>query len=387
MGVAGVHTAEQIAEFLGDGETRLIAAAYRDPSRAGELFVLPDGRAVGLRAWTKQQLRCMFQDCSAPELTTVSRANGRDGFRHGAGGGKHAAESVNHRQGKAVVANWLHEVYPHSLVEVEYATDTQRSSVADVMLVHESGQRVAFEVQYAALPVAEWRRRHESYVRQGVVDVWLWGHTRVRQSRREYATGPYRLDDVQNELQQQDMRVTFLNPETGQLGIAVDRWEGRACLAYRREYSLQVHELSAARASRNGITSPLISRLLEVAHERASQLARELEELEQARLERERAEAEAAAAEEARVAARRAQLERDMDAVGRRARSGTSRGERVADPPDSRRPTGPIDPAYAAANGLCRMCGLRLDPILTKGVHVGPCEEREERMHRNPSVF
>jgi hypothetical protein len=165
---AGQHASSQIAAFLGTGETRLIAAAYKDRARRGELFVLEDDQALELRTWAKQNLRCMFDDCPVPDLTTVSRANKRDGFKHGKGGRKHTPESVNHRQGKAVVANWLREAYPYARVELELATDTQRSNVADVMLILASGQRVAFEVQYAALSVAEWRRRHESYARQSV---------------------------------------------------------------------------------------------------------------------------------------------------------------------------------------------------------------------------
>lgn len=385
MGATGLHTADQITAFLGDGETRLIAAAHRDPDRRGELFVLPDNQATELRAFAKQHLRCMFDDCTVPDLTTVSRPKGRDGFRHGRGGGKHAPESVNHRQGKAVVAEWLRATYPTATVIVEQATDTQRSNVADVMLTLDSGQRVAFEVQYAALSVADWRRRHESYLQQGIIDVWLWGHTRVRKSRRE--PGIYRLEGVQDELREAGMRVTFLNPETEQIGIAAGSWDGRACLATEREYELVVEDLSRVRVSPDGLTSHVIGPLAAVSNERRKAMDAELAD--QARRAREaealKAEREARAAlEEAqRRAEREARLDHDLAHMGRN-RSWFDDGEYVVRKQRLQKPARPLDPDYAAANGLCRNCGLPLDPIITNGVHFGPCEERDAR-HRRPA--
>lgn len=134
MGSGALHNAEEIEALLGDGETRLIAAAYRDSDRSGELYVLDDGHAREIRDWAKQVLRCMFSDCPSPDLTTASHARRRDAFVHLRGGGHHAPESINRRPRKVVVAAWLRRRYGAESVAVEATTDTQRSNVADVLL-------------------------------------------------------------------------------------------------------------------------------------------------------------------------------------------------------------------------------------------------------------
>lgn len=111
-----------------------------------------------------------------------------------------------------------------------------------------------------------WRERYERYVAQGIIDIWLWGHTRVRRSRFSYAAGPYRLDDTQEELRQSGMRVTFLNPETAQIGVAASPWHDEACLATGREFDLAVGAILGAEVCDGGLTSELIRRLAAVSH-------------------------------------------------------------------------------------------------------------------------
>lgn len=394
MASTAMHTREDIERFLGAGETRLIAAAYRDPARAGELYVLPDGEARERRGWAKRELRCMFEDCPAPDLTTVSRANRRDGFTHGAGAGKHSPESVNHRQGKAVVAAWLNATYPEATVIVEYATDTQRSNVADVMLLHPGKPRVAFEVQCAPLSVEAWRERHESYARQGIIDVWLWGHTRVRKSPGRHADGPYRLDDVQDEVQQAGLRVTFLNPETEQLGIAATIESGQRSLANGREYSLVVGDLASARVSPNGITSAIIgplaqeSRRLTEEAEKAENIAAaaavvlrrkqksiqpgfqpKAPEREKLTLEQEFARLERRERILELLRKKHELLERDQRRGAPepplRSAQLAAKHDPIAVPSTSASATGQQPP--------CSVCGKPLDPALISGRHVVPC--------------
>ncbi|MCG7414622.1 hypothetical protein MHK74_08595 [Microbacterium aurum] len=352
--------------------------------------MLADGSARNLRSWAKRELRCMFRDCPSPDLTTVARANRRDGFSHFKGGGNHAPESVNHRQGKAVVANWLRELYGAEAVAVEEATDTQRSNVADVLLTHPSGRRAAFEVQYAPLSVQAWRDRHESYVRQGIIDVWLWGHTRVHKSRSSYATGPYRLDDTQDELRKAGARVTFLNPETAQIGVATGVWDERPCLTYEREFELSVGRLSMTRMSDDGLTSELIAELARVSRARQAELARSEEseerrwqELVRAAAEAERMRAERLRVEEEQRAARESRRARITD-VRRKRQKLVERDPRRGLPaltlaPSTTTPTQVVvtedRSSSAQAPLLCRACGLPLDSILAaSGYHVGPCE-------------
>ncbi|MFC9558532.1 competence protein CoiA family protein [Agromyces sp. NPDC056965] len=313
----------------------------------------------------------MFADCPAPDLTTVGRANARDGFAHFRGGGRHAPESVNHRQGKVVVARWLRHLYGDDAVAIEAATDTQRSRVADVLLTHpKTRRRVAFEVQYAQLSVAEWRERHESYVRQGVIDVWLWGHTRIRASRSEHAFAPYRLDDVQDELRKAGMRVTFINPELAQLAVAIHRSDSLVSLARKREVDLLPFELQSIRLSDDGVRSDAIDPL--VAASRAWDVASAEQKL--AAEQRRQELAAAAAASEASRA--RQESEHSLQRVQALRERLAATKARAAARPEGAQPSAP------AERLRCRQCGLPLDPLLAEsGVHLGPCTWKQDRQY------
>jgi hypothetical protein len=55
------------------GDPLLIMAAYKDQARRGELFVMEDGQATNLYEFTRNELRCFFEDCPQPGLKAVSR--------------------------------------------------------------------------------------------------------------------------------------------------------------------------------------------------------------------------------------------------------------------------------------------------------------------------
>ncbi|KQM83617.1 hypothetical protein ASE68_10640 [Agromyces sp. Leaf222] len=261
----------------------------------------------------------------------------------------------------------MRRLYGHDAVDIEVATDTQRSRVADVLLTHPITQRrVAFEVQYAQLSVAEWRDRHESYVQQGIIDVWLWGHTRIRRARSEYALEPYRLDDVQDELRKAGMRVTFINPESSQLAIAVNRFGRTYSLASEREVDLVAFELESIRLSDQGVRSDAIDPFVTAAREREAALReRELEAQEHAEA---RAAIEAARAKKASA--------RDLE----RARAAREQFASMPARVDAR--SGVVRPSVTMpARVLCRQCGKPLDATLAEfGVHLGPCRWEQERL-------
>lgn len=114
-------------------------------------------------------------NCTDRRFSTVSRRSRRDGFRHFTGAGGHSRESLFHQQGKALIVRWVTDYYPDIIATTELSTDdgTRR---ADVMLTWPDGHQVAVEVQYAALPAADWQARHASYLEQGITPLWLVGH-------------------------------------------------------------------------------------------------------------------------------------------------------------------------------------------------------------------
>ncbi|WP_432432648.1 competence protein CoiA family protein [Cryobacterium breve] len=92
-------------------------------------------------------------------------------------GGGHSRESIFHSQGCALVEEWLRREFPNSHVQREEYTNELGERRADVLLTGPAGDRVAFEIQYSPITPDAWRNRHESYRRQHIADVWLFGHT------------------------------------------------------------------------------------------------------------------------------------------------------------------------------------------------------------------
>ncbi|MEH6988443.1 competence protein CoiA family protein [Cytobacillus firmus] len=83
-------------------------------------------------------------------------------------------ESEQHMNGKVRLAEWLSSLYPNSKVELEYKVKAtnQRS---DVMVLHPSGERWAFEFQCSVIPGLVWEERHQLYQSAGVKDFWILG--------------------------------------------------------------------------------------------------------------------------------------------------------------------------------------------------------------------
>ncbi|TFD52358.1 hypothetical protein E3T46_05685 [Cryobacterium sp. Hh11] len=228
------HVPGVLADFQ-NGETRLV---YGRRLAVDELFLLPDGEAKELRAWTKRELRCPVRDCPSPAITTVSRTRGRDGFMHyGAGDdvGGHAPESLFHMQACERIAVWLRALYPSFTVQKEEIAGDRR---ADVMITAPEGSRMAFEIQYSALTPAQWQERHDSYQSMGIVDVWLFGHhgAQLRQahaaSARDNLGGNARgnVDDnvviinpTHAAVIAAGLPLLWFNPVTAQIGTAVDQ--------------------------------------------------------------------------------------------------------------------------------------------------------------------
>lgn len=358
---AALHSPEHISAFLGEGETRLIAAAYRDPARANELFLLADGKDAHrkeFKAYTREHLRCMFADCPEPKLKAVARyPRRRDGFSHAPGAGGHSAESLNHLQGKAVVAQWLAACVPDGTVVVEAATDTQRLQVADVLLTFPDAARVAFEIQYAPLTVAEWKRRHDLYRVQGIHDIWLWGsRTRMRTSRSTYDPA-VKLEDVQEEARLCGLPVHWINPETGELGTAITVLrDNRRIEPERAHCDLLIEKFDTCRIMPAGITSAHQTAIAETTKQYVAELVAAHEAANEKARQKKIKEAEQAASRE-RI--RQAERERRQHAL-----------ENQPDVTDLAVRVGIYRSADPEAKRLCRKCGLEVSKELPwRGYH------------------
>lgn len=87
-------------------------------------------------------------------------------------------ESVRHMSGKLVLAQWLRAQFPAATVTLEERLPGP-NRIADVFLLHSTGQRQAVEFQCAPLELAEWQMRHAAYRDAGIIDTWVIGSNRL----------------------------------------------------------------------------------------------------------------------------------------------------------------------------------------------------------------
>ncbi|GAA3815382.1 competence protein CoiA family protein [Cellulomonas soli] len=148
--------------YLGQAQ----ADAFRDDAREGRLV-------------------CPIGDCDDRRLI-VRAGSRRDHFAHRHGAGRHAAETIQHHTAKNLVGMWLRTRYPTAHIDVD-TIELENGRRPDVLLRLLDGQRVGYEVQFAALTEESWAARHADYEAAGVRDVWLFGGRRYDRVGRGHA--------------------------------------------------------------------------------------------------------------------------------------------------------------------------------------------------------
>lgn len=103
-----------------------------------------------------------------------------------AGHASHEPESAAHREAKKALARALRKTLG-STWDVWMEASLESGQRADVLVLHASGTRVAFEVQLAPISPDTWRRRHDQYARIGVPDYWLMGAADLHRTRHTLA--------------------------------------------------------------------------------------------------------------------------------------------------------------------------------------------------------
>lgn len=263
--------AQHHATFVHEGERRFIYAARRDG--APGLVLLPERAAEARRAPTKSELMCPVPGCPMPDLTTVdrSRAGRRDGYRHLATGVDHGAERMHHVLAKGLLARWARWAMPGATAIEEHPSNEARERIADVMVRLPDGAQFALEVQYSALSVEAWRERHESYRRNGIVDVWLFGHAGAQARSRD---GVMYLNATQREIAASGEPVLWINPLTEEVAYATSTaWSsGRTTILAQEEGPLRVVPLTQWRLLEDGMFT---RELVELRDTTVRHLARE----------------------------------------------------------------------------------------------------------------
>lgn len=218
------HKSSVMAAFQ-EGETRFLFARYR--SGKPGLYELKDGAAVAVRVFAKTELFCPIPECPTPEINTVNRKKHRQGFRHMVKSTAHAPESLFHVEGKAQIAKWVRANYPDAEVVEEQASSRRRERIADVMVTLADGQRIAIEIQYASLRPDDWQARHDSYVAQGIRDVWLFGHQGA-QLKATTSKDQVKLNPTHEAVAAAGMPILWFNPEKLLVAYATNATDARA---------------------------------------------------------------------------------------------------------------------------------------------------------------
>lgn len=206
-------------------EGAFVYARRRDAERTDPLYYLRDGQAQALRDFTRRELRCPLPHCPTPDLTTVSRSEGRrDGFMHLDNNLQHRPESFAHERGKILLAKAVRDRYPLVEVRLEARVGSGQRR-ADVLLTGPDQRLVAIEVQYASLTVGEWSRRHDSYRVFGVRDVWLLGSDRLKHVGYSGIPGDneprYMLSKLEQAILDSGTQLLWLDVEKGFVGLGV----------------------------------------------------------------------------------------------------------------------------------------------------------------------
>lgn len=260
------------AVFLA-GETRQVWALRRDTSAPVFLDV---GEAAAMREFTKQHLRCLYPRCEA----TLSTRGGskRDHFFHvGTVPHETGRETENHLAAKAMLAEWLRRQVPDgATVHEEQTVKNPKTSVhrrPDVLATGQTGRRVAFEVEYKSWPIVEWERKQEDLDSEGIVCLWLIGHTRVRPGISEpVSSNLVRLPALAAEMARRGSPLLVVNPATREIGTLTDSrgdrlYDGRGEIAW-----LQVDALDDCRFSPTlGIRTPAML-VIEAADRRRTEI-------------------------------------------------------------------------------------------------------------------
>jgi Competence protein CoiA-like family len=378
--MASVHTADVLAAFQ-NGERALVFARHQKDHDSPLFHMNYDDATKAVKVLTREHLECFMPDCADRRLKAMHRSKKRDGFSHMPGAGGHTPESLFHQQSKALIASWVSQHWPAVRVDVELATET-RDRIADVMLTWDDGTQVAVEIQYSAITVDAWRERHHSYRRQGIVDVWLFGHSgkHMRQVGPKFpltaadVAGQIWLLPVHEAVARAKMPLLWINPVTGQIATAYEtRTVGEPAHQITSlqttvvsalptfdvpvaevQGTLAVDDLINCTLTPDGIFTPALHRLNENL-ERFTAAQNEYLLEQKQRLARRAAEQQASRARELAARAERAERERKNP--------GTVSPTRISKAGDT--PT-------------CPVCNGPLDPILAAnlGRHISGCNPR-----------
>lgn len=170
----------------------------REQSKLNEMFCPECLEPVKFRAGTRTPHFYHFRSCLNPNPYTEP-------------------ESETHLNGKFAIYSWLKSLYPNSEVSLEcYIPETKQRS--DVMLIHSSGERWAFEFQCAKITGLVWKERHELYKQADIKDFWILNSELIQQISELH----YRVIGLESAIYQSELRLIYLDVSQQIISLHID---------------------------------------------------------------------------------------------------------------------------------------------------------------------
>lgn len=153
-------------------------------------------------------------------------------------------ETEQHIMGKKMLRDRLVECFPAASVSLEtWIPETHQ--VADVLVTHPNGRRLAFEFQCSRISGRVWKLRHQKYMEAGVIDFWIFG---VTLQPNISISQEIRITDLimsVNNSKPGGEKITFLDTKNKELYIVRGIYQLTPAVAYflGKKWTNQVHKI------------------------------------------------------------------------------------------------------------------------------------------------
>jgi competence CoiA-like predicted nuclease len=122
-------------------------------------------------------------------------------------------ETIEHQKGKLLIYNFLKKHFSNSQVHIEYKIE-ETNQRSDVILIHENGERWAFEFQCSSIKYDILVERHRLYINAGVKDFWILNDTihKYGLTNKEQDTCKHRISGLEKAIYDNFYAIYYLNP-------------------------------------------------------------------------------------------------------------------------------------------------------------------------------
>lgn len=137
-------------------------------------------------------------------------------------------ETEEHLKGKLAIYEYLKENFPNHEVELEYRVEETKQR-SDVMLLLNTGEKVAFEFQCSSISYDAIMERRYLYKNANVVDIWVFGDSvhKYGVSNKKEDKWKHRLKGMEKAVYEQEDKLWYLDVITNQVRVldeyAIDR--------------------------------------------------------------------------------------------------------------------------------------------------------------------